>query len=139
MREKPVPVRVGKGLQSETSMETVKEEANNFEKETRKNTDEDIVSKELPSMVSVVPMDSPNESLSKYDTRLYQTAMECRPSLDIPGEFEFLNCSSVSESQKQAVKFGVRVFRGKSNKAYLCDYVRIHFLNCPENIVHPFI
>ena len=111
MREKPVPVRVGKELQpSETSMDAMKEETN-FEKETSENA----ISKELPSMVSVIPLNNTNESSSKYDTRLYQTyraAIDYRPSMDIPGEFEFLNRESVSESQKQAVKFGVRVFRG---------------------------
>lgn len=116
MREKPVPVRVGKDLQpSETLMDVTKEEIN-FEKETCENASEDTISKELPSMVSVIseviPLNSTNESPSKYATRLYQTATEYRPSLDIPGEFEFLNSASVSESQKQAVKFGVRVFRG---------------------------
>lgn len=116
MREKPVPVRVGKDLQpSETLMDVTKEEIN-FEKETCENASEDTISKELPSMVSVIPevipLNSTNESPSKYATRLYQTATEYRPSLDIPGEFEFLNSVSVSESQKQAVKFGVRVFRG---------------------------
>ena len=113
MREKPVPVRVGKEFQpSEASMDVIKEEAN-FEKEiTAENVSEDDISKDLPSMVSVLPINSPNGSPSKYNTRLYQTALEYRPSLDIPGEFEFLNHESVSESQKQAVKFGVRVFRG---------------------------
>ena len=113
MREKPVPVRVGKEFEpSESSMDAIKEETN-FEKETTgENTSEDDMSKELPSMVSVLPLNSPNASPSKYNTRLYQTAIEYRPSLDIPGEFEFLNHESVSESQKQAVKFGVRVFRG---------------------------
>ena len=115
MREKPVPVRVGKELQpSETSMDAMKEETN-FEKETGENGGEDAISKELPSMVSVIPLNNTNESSSKYDARLYQTyraAIDYRPSMDIPGEFEFLNRESVSESQKQAVKFGVRVFRG---------------------------
>ena len=115
MREKPVPVRVGKELQpSETSMDAIKEETN-FEKETSENAGDDTISKELPSMVSVVPLNGSNDSPSKYNTRLFQTyraAIEYRPSLDIPGEFEFLNSESVSESQKQAVKFGVRVFRG---------------------------
>ena len=116
MREKPVPVRVGKELQpSETSMDAIKEETS-FEKETSENASEDVISKELPSMVSVMPLNNTNESPSKYNTRLYQTyqaAVDYRPTLDIPGEFEFLNSDSVSESQKQAVKFGVRVFRGK--------------------------
>ena len=125
MREKPVPVRVGKDIKPlETSMDEFKEEAS-FEKETGDSVNEDAISKELPSMVSVVPLESPNEFPSKYNTRLYQTATEYRPSSDIPGEFEFLNNESVSESQKQAVKFGVRVFRGKIYEALSCNLLKL--------------
>lgn len=117
MREKPVPSRVGKELQtSETFMEPPEDEKD-FEKEASEDASGENItleSKELPSMVSVVKLNnSTNESPSNYETLLYRTAVGYRPSLDRPGEFDFLNSASVSESQKQAVKFGVRVFRGE--------------------------
>lgn len=114
MREKPVPTRVEK-VPQQSGMDSIKNETDT-EKESLSSDEGD----ELPSMVTVLPVNSENTLPSKYEGPYYvSSSSENRSILDIPGEFEFLNSDNVSESQKQAVKFGVRVFRGETFTFFL--------------------
>ena len=119
MREKPVPVRVGKELKEnegflpmEVGHELRVEKVEDVEKDVKNSEQNNIASKDLPSMVSIVALNAPHV----YDvnnTDMFQQTFHLRSQYETPNHFEFLENESVSESQKQAVKFGVRVFRGE--------------------------
>ena len=112
MREKPVPVRVEKESNSNdesTPMDEAGMEAS--EREEVKVCEEQQDIKDLPSMVPIVPLNKPIV-FDVHNIGMFQQSFQLKAKFESPEEFEFLEKESVSESQKQAVKFGVRVFRG---------------------------
>lgn len=126
MREKPVPVRVDKEFRPDDVSAPMEEVKDVTEEENEVNVCEeqqDITSKELPSMVSIVPLNKPHV-FDVHNIGMFQQTFQLKPRFENPEEFEFLEKESVSESQKQAVKFGVRVFRGKD--IFTCWVLRCH-------------